>query len=119
MEKRYSYAALVNMLTTHKMNGEHVDFCGHEEVLAYIAEENASNRDVRVTDLVYLRVFGTGQTVGNKCKDLISKNLICSTTLEYDKRVRILKLTDEGRKYLTDRSKLLLKAIQDTSPDNE
>lgn len=68
----------------------------HEELLAYIADATAQQRPLKITDLVYLKDFGTGQTISNKVTFLIEQGYLKQTPDPEDKRIKLISLTEKA-----------------------
>lgn len=112
---RHPFARFQNILIAARQQNPDAEIEGCEEVLSYIAESKYEGREIRITDLIMLQVFGTGPTVHRKCNLLTERGYLDFEVSKSDKRVKILALTKNGHKHLADRSNAMLQAISETT----
>ena len=79
--------------------------------MCYLYEQSRAEKEVIMTHLVHQKSFGAPPTIQRRIKELIDANYI-ETYNGADKRLRCLRLTDAGIRYLEECSDLLCAASQ-------
>ena len=111
MSKVPPYALFLNISMNQKKENPDPEFEGCDEVLAYIAVNEANGTLVKITNLVQSLQFGTGPTVQRKVAQLDNRGLIEVRQSKDDGRAKNLVLTAEGMAILKEKSKLMKQCL--------
>ena len=110
MKSKTPYVRMLNFMRAS--NNDDQGFEGCEEVMAYMHEAAANDKNVKITDLVQSLQFGTGPTVHRKVVELQARGLISVARSTTDGRAKSLILSESGLKHLEQRSKSLKAVLQ-------
>lgn len=112
-KKSLAFVRFLNLksLLTSSRVGESVLHHDADELLCYIYEQNRAEKEVIMTHLVHQKIFGAPPTIQRRIKELLDSYYI-ETYNGHDKRLRCLRLTNAGVRYLEECSDLLCAASQ-------
>ena len=103
------YVRLTNLIRQMKSDSQTELSQSQVELLAFIIEECSLNRQLKITDLLYHRDFGTGQTISNKVSLLTKQGYIKQEASPNDARIKIIKPTDKADRYFQHIGKVFCK----------
>ncbi|MFM8797783.1 MAG: hypothetical protein ACKODT_02365 [Fluviibacter sp.] len=103
------YVRLLNTLRSARSSTDGDLNHSHEELLAFIAEHTNNGSQLKITDLIYQKDFGTGQTISNKVAYLVSNGFLEQIPNEVDKRIKTIRLTKKANNFFDIRSKSMCK----------
>lgn len=109
------YIRLLNTLRCARSARDHELSFPLEELLAYIADHENDALPLKVTDLIYIKDFGTGQTISNKVTFLVAAGYIEQIPSKNDKRIKTIRLTKKANRFFEERSKSMCKLCTVTS----
>lgn len=112
MSKIPPYALFLNICLNQKKDSPDTDYEGCDEVLAYMAVNEANGKSVKITNLVQSLQFGTGPTVHRKVSLLAERGLINISKSAEDGRAKNMVLTSAGMAILKDKSRLMKQCFE-------
>lgn len=107
------YVRLLNTLRCARASADNELNHVHEELLAYIADHANDASPLKITDLIYIKDFGTGQTISNKVAFLVAEGYIEQILSKNDKRIKMIRLTKKASRFFEERSKSMCKLCTD------
>ena len=107
MTKATPYIRLINLIRETNSASPGALNYPHVELLAFVAEQCQAGYQLKITDLIYLKDFGTGQTISNKVAFLSEHGYLKQESSSTDARIKIIKTTEKTEKYFREKSKLL------------
>lgn len=111
MAKIPPYALFLHLCANQKKDSPDPDFEGCEDILAYIAVQEANGKTVKITSLVQSLRFGTGPTVYRKVATLTERGLIDVVTCPTDARAKNMTITSAGTAILREKSRLMKQCL--------
>lgn len=111
MAKIPPYALFLHLCTNQRKESQDPDFEGCEDILAYLAVQEANGKAVKITNLVQSLCFGTGPTVHRKVATMAERGLIDLVTSPTDARAKNMTITSAGTALLKEKSKLMKQCL--------
>lgn len=111
MAKIPPYALFLHLCANQQMESPDSDLVGCEDILAYLAVQEANGKPAKITNLVQSLCFGTGPTVQRKVGTLVERGLIKLTQSPTDARAKDITITTAGTALLKEKSKLMKQCL--------
>lgn len=111
MTKVPPYALFLHLCTNRKKENPDPDFEGCDDILAYLAVQQANGKAAKITNLVQSLSFGTGPTVHRKISVLVERGLINLQKSQTDARAKDMTITPAGLALLKEKSKLMKQCL--------